>query len=107
MADIYCKNTMINSNSKVDGGEVEHRNGAASGASIRKETVAAPDGGYGWVVCVAFAATNFSITAPLFTFSVLYLEYVDYFQVSIATIAWLGAGLTFVSQLVTAKCIIL
>ena len=51
----------------------------------------APDGSYSWVVLVASFIANLIGDGCLFSFGVLYVEFLDYFRESKAKTAWIGS----------------
>lgn len=50
-----------------------------------------PDGGYGWVVALVALLLNSLLTLGLATFSILFVDFVDYFQASKTQVSWVGA----------------
>ena len=52
----------------------------------------APDGGWGWVVCVASFAANLVVDGTMFSFGVLLLALLDDLRGSLAATAWAGSA---------------
>ena len=53
----------------------------------------APDGGWGWVVCVGSFMVNFILDGTMFSFGVILLELLEDFHESKAKTAWIGSVL--------------
>ena len=51
----------------------------------------APDGGYGWVIVIASFLMGLIVDGCLFTFGIMTMEFVDYYQTNKMTIAWAGS----------------
>lgn len=51
------------------------------------------DGGWAWVICFASFFANFLLDGVLFSFGVIMLELLDYFEDSKSKTAWVGSAL--------------
>ncbi|XP_026324937.1 monocarboxylate transporter 14-like [Hyposmocoma kahamanoa] len=56
-----------------------------------KEKVMIPDGGWGWVVVLASFIISMIADGISFSFGLLYIEFLDEFQASKSTTAWIGS----------------
>lgn len=56
-----------------------------------KEKVTIPDGGWGWVVVLASFIISMIADGISFSFGLLYIEFLDEFQASKSTTAWIGS----------------
>ena len=50
-----------------------------------------PDKGWAWVIMAGAFFCNMCVGGILYTFGIFYVEFVDYFQASRATTAWIGS----------------
>ena len=50
-----------------------------------------PDGGWGWVVCLASFFCNFTVDGIAYSFGILLVPLVDSFDSSRSTISWVGS----------------
>eukprot|EP01039_Chlorochromonas_danica_P004182 gene4182-4595_t len=50
-----------------------------------------PDGGYGWVVVIAAFFVHIFVLGNIYSFGVLYAEYIDAFDSNKAVMAWVGS----------------
>ena len=50
-----------------------------------------PDGGWGWVVCLASFFCNFTVDGIAYSFGILLVPLVEYFDSSRSTISWVGS----------------
>ena len=50
-----------------------------------------PDGGWGWVVCLASFFCNFMVDGIAYSFGILLGPLVDHFKCSRSTISWVGS----------------
>ncbi|KAH3774938.1 monocarboxylate transporter 9-like [Dreissena polymorpha] len=90
----------------VNGGHIEsrkrpHRAAANRASGERPELCmcgAAPDGGWGWMVCLASFVVNFIQDGTVFSFGVLLLELLDYFGEGKAKTSWAGSSLLGMSM---------
>lgn len=77
------------------------RKGDESGASSTVSTESidrAPDGGWGWAVCFGSFLVNFVLDGTMFSFGVLLLELLDYFNEGKAKTSWIGSSLLGMSM---------
>ncbi|XP_052803030.1 monocarboxylate transporter 14-like [Mya arenaria] len=58
----------------------------------------APDGGWGWMVCLGSFLINFMLDGTMFSFGVLLLELLDYFGQGKAKTSWIGSSLLGMSM---------
>ena len=49
------------------------------------------DGGYGWIVMLASAATNMLVDGLCYTFGLFYADFIQHFKSSMAKTAWVGS----------------
>lgn len=59
-----------------------------------------PDGGWGWVVAMASFFNNFLMDGIGFCFGIFLMEYVEYFQASVASVSLANSLLFGVCQCV-------
>ncbi|GAB1601914.1 monocarboxylate transporter 9-like [Argonauta hians] len=53
-----------------------------------------PDGGWGWVVCLSSFGINFILDGTLFSFGIIYMDLLKYFETTPALIACVGSTLS-------------
>lgn len=58
----------------------------------------APDGGWGWAVCFGSFLVNFILDGTMFSFGVLLLELLNYFNEGKAKTSWIGSSLLGMSM---------
>ena len=51
----------------------------------------APDGGWGWVVCFASFMLQALTIGVTYTFGIIFVELLDYFDANEATASWIGS----------------
>ncbi|KAK3107095.1 hypothetical protein FSP39_007049 [Pinctada imbricata] len=59
----------------------------------------APDGGWGWMVCLGSFFINFILDGTMFTFGIILLELLDEFKETKAKTAWIGSVQLGISML--------
>lgn len=64
-----------------------------------------PDGGWGWVVCIAAFVVNFIADGTMFSFGILLLELLDDFHESKALTSWVGSAQLGMSMLMGRRTI--
>lgn len=57
------------------------------------ELPTAPDGGWGWIVCIAAFFSMLILDGMMFSFGILFLELLDFFQASKSQTAMVGSAL--------------
>lgn len=67
---------------------------------------AAPDGGWGWLVCLGSFVINFILDGTMFSFGVMLLTLLEYFGESKAKTSWIGSVLLGLSMILgkVRKC---
>ena len=58
---------------------------------LQRETVKAPDGGYGWIVVLASFFCNIIVDGVIFSFGVFLVDVSNDLQVSKGATAWVGS----------------
>ena len=59
----------------------------------------APDGGWGWLVCLGSFVINFILDGTMFSFGVMLLTLLEYFGESKAKTSWIGSVLLGLSMI--------
>jgi MFS family permease len=70
------------------------------------ETEEGSDGGYGWIVVSAVFFVHVFVVRPIYSFGIFYRVYLDYFEASESSVAWIGsigAGLLGALGFLTGK----
>lgn len=79
------------------GRKLEDENLESSSKSDLSDDIA-PDGGWGWIVCLGAFLINFILDGTMFSFGVLLLDLLDYFGQGKAKTAWVGSALLGMSM---------
>lgn len=77
---------IVQIDAKKDNIEVENDNDDAN-----EDKVTIPDGGWGWVVVLSSFVISMIADGISFSFGLLYIEFLDEFQASKSTTAWIGS----------------
>ncbi|KAF4519217.1 hypothetical protein B566_EDAN015323 [Ephemera danica] len=64
---------------------------SSSGSSLAIDAPAPPDGGYGWVVVVAAFFVNLIADGITFSFGVIYVDFLAYFNAGKSNTSWIGS----------------
>ena len=59
--------------------------------NVLTEIPAPPDGGWGWVICFASFACNFILDGIAYSFGILLIPLMEYFQSNRSSVAWVGS----------------
>lgn len=59
----------------------------------------APDGGWGWLVCLGSFVINFILDGTMFSFGVMLMSLLEYFDESKAKTSWIGSVLLGLSMI--------
>lgn len=60
-------------------------------AKMREWKLVPPDGGWGWLVLFGATLVNMLIPGTIKSFGVLFVEFIEVFEASAATAAWIPA----------------
>lgn len=86
---------------EMEKNQKDSQNSSETHSTHSKQTTdtAAPDGGWGWLVCLGSFVINFILDGTMFSFGVMLLTLLEYFGESKAKTSWIGSVLLGLSMI--------
>lgn len=93
---------------EMEKNQKDSQNSSETNSTHSQQTTdtAAPDGGWGWLVCLGSFVINFILDGTMFSFGVMLLTLLEYFGESKAKTSWIGSVLLGLSMILgkVRKC---
>lgn len=86
---------------EMEKNQKDSQNSSETNSTHSQQTTdtAAPDGGWGWLVCLGSFVINFILDGTMFSFGVMLLTLLEYFGESKAKTSWIGSVLLGLSMI--------